>query len=216
MIFSQLKQTIRQSNDGYSGQQLIQWLDLEEDLNKEAYLLSGGTLRRLVLAMAFVGRNRTLILDEPTAALDPRVRRKVWDLILDSRKTKSLLITSHDFEEANKLSDQIYIISEGKTNRRLLWIPESGERRDVREERERISQVIRSGDFESYSLIVDKLTKRLNKRTVMPNGVSFVVKRGECMGLLGLNGSGKTSLFRVLTGDLETDSGNVWMASKSG
>ncbi|CAG2173151.1 unnamed protein product, partial [Oppiella nova] len=114
MIFSQLKQTIRQSNDGYSGQQLIQWLDLEEELNKEAYHLSGGTLRRLVLAMAFVGRNRTLILDEPTAALDPRVRRKVWDLIIDSRKTKSLLITSHDFEEANKLSDQIYIISEGK------------------------------------------------------------------------------------------------------
>ncbi|CAG2103679.1 unnamed protein product, partial [Medioppia subpectinata] len=114
MLFSRLKHAIRDSDDGYSGQELVRLLSLEKDLNKEAFHLSGGGLRRLVLSMALIGHNDVLVLDEPTAALDPRIRRQVWDLIIASRNAgKTVLITSHDFEEANLLSDQICIISEG-------------------------------------------------------------------------------------------------------
>ncbi|CAG2182836.1 unnamed protein product, partial [Oppiella nova] len=113
MIFSQLKQTIRQTSDGYSSDELIRRLDLEKDIDKETYQLSGGTLRRLVLGLALIGPNNVLILDEPTAALDPRVKRKVWDLIQGSGKRKTIIITSHDFEEANLLSDKICVISRG-------------------------------------------------------------------------------------------------------
>ncbi|CAG2106079.1 unnamed protein product, partial [Medioppia subpectinata] len=113
VLFSSLKETLRQSNSGYTGEHLIRLLDMESDLNKEAMKLSGGTLRRLVLAVALIGPNDILLLDEPTASLDPIVRRKVWDLIIDSRNTKTVLITSHHLEEANLLSDQICIISKG-------------------------------------------------------------------------------------------------------
>ncbi|CAG2181561.1 unnamed protein product, partial [Oppiella nova] len=113
-IFSQLKQTIRQTSDGYSSDELIRRLDLEENIDKEAYQLSGGTLRRLVLGLALIGPNNVLILDEATAALDPRVKRKVWDLIQESGKQKTIIITSHDFEEANLLSDKICVISRGR------------------------------------------------------------------------------------------------------
>ncbi|XP_054161712.1 phospholipid-transporting ATPase ABCA3-like [Oppia nitens] len=112
-IFSRLKQLIRNNNDGYTDKQLIQLLDLNKDVNKEAYQLSGGTLRRLVLAIAFIGPNDVLILDEPSAALDPKVTRKVWDLIRDSRKNKTILITTHHLDEANLLADQISIIAKG-------------------------------------------------------------------------------------------------------
>ena len=114
VLFDELKRILRQRSDGYTGQQLIKALDLESDLYKKAIKLSGGTLRRMVLAMALIGANDVLLLDEPTAALDPKVRRKVWDLIIDSRKSKTILITSHHLEEANLLSDQIVIISKGE------------------------------------------------------------------------------------------------------
>ena len=114
ILFGELKRILRQRSDGYTGQQLIKALDLELDLNKEAIKLSGGTLRRMVLAIALIGANDVLLLDEPTAALDPKIRRKVWDLIIDSRKSKTILITSHHLEEANLLSDQIVIISKGE------------------------------------------------------------------------------------------------------
>ena len=114
VLFNELKRVLRKRTDGYSGQQLIDALNLKSDVDKEAINLSGGTLRRMVLAMALIGPNDVLLLDEPTAALDPKVRQQVWDLIIDSRKTKSVLITSHHLEEANLLSDQIVIIVNGK------------------------------------------------------------------------------------------------------
>ncbi|CAG2162424.1 unnamed protein product [Oppiella nova] len=119
-LVSDLKQTLRESDSGYNGGHLIRLLNLESELNKEAFKLSGGTLRRLVLAVALIGPNDVLLLDEPTAALDPIIRRKVWDLILDSRNSKTVLITSHHLEEANLLSDQICIISKGN-NEELVY-----------------------------------------------------------------------------------------------
>ncbi|CAG2173938.1 unnamed protein product, partial [Oppiella nova] len=84
---------------------------------------------------------------------------------------------------------------------------------DVRQEYETVSQLIRSENFESVSLIVDKLSKSLNKNTTIPNEISFVVNKEECFGLLGTNGSGKTTTFRLLTGDLNADSGNAYLGS---
>ncbi|CAG2173939.1 unnamed protein product [Oppiella nova] len=71
----------------------------------------------------------------------------------------------------------------------------------------------RNENFESVSLIVDKLSKSLNKNTTIPNEISFVVNKEECFGLLGTNGSGKTTTFRLLTGDLNADSGNAYLGS---
>ncbi|XP_054163713.1 phospholipid-transporting ATPase ABCA3-like [Oppia nitens] len=374
LLFSCLKRLIRNSDDGYTEKQLIQLLDLNKDFNKEAYQLSGGTLRRLVLAIAFIGPNDVLILDEPSAALDPRVTRKVWDLIIDSRKNKTILITTHHLNEANLLADQICIISKGMVcfngstldmkkhfnsgyqlkicksielqtenqitqiigkytniqkiskkglidtqeviyelnfednhrfyemfseleekksilaisdialdmttlegsyakivstnnyqnfnnfetesnddnnfilknneiiNNKLslqlkpllyqlyilkkklsknneeesvqeLPLEDLTQSPDVRQEYEIVSQIIRNNDLNNVSLVVQNLNKMLNKTTIIPKSLSFVVNKGECFGLLGINGSGKTTTFRLLTGDLELDSGNAYLGS---
>ncbi|CAG2111016.1 unnamed protein product, partial [Medioppia subpectinata] len=63
------------------------------------------------------------------------------------------------------------------------------------------------------SLIADNLTKKFSKSVIIPNKLSFMVNKEECFGLLGTNGSGKTTTFRLLTGDLDRDSGNAYLGS---
>jgi len=76
--------------------------------------LSGGLRRRLEVAIAFVCGSRTVILDEPTSGVDPYNRMKIWDIILEFRKSRTILLTTHYLEEADVLSDRIAIIHQGR------------------------------------------------------------------------------------------------------
>ncbi|CAG2111015.1 unnamed protein product, partial [Medioppia subpectinata] len=87
------------------------------------------------------------------------------------------------------------------------------ENRTLRQEYENVSQIIRNGNFDNVSLIADNLTKKFSKSVIIPNKLSFMVNKEECFGLLGTNGSGKTTTFRLLTGDLDRDSGNAYLGS---
>ena len=60
----------------------VELLDKRKELSKN---LSGGMKRKLSVAMAFVAGSKTVILDEPTAGVDPYARRGIWDLLLKLR-----------------------------------------------------------------------------------------------------------------------------------
>lgn len=55
-----------------------------------------------------------MVLDEPTSGMDPESRRRVWDLLLMYRTTKTIIITTHFMEEADVLGDYIAIMANGK------------------------------------------------------------------------------------------------------
>jgi ABC-type multidrug transport system ATPase subunit len=76
--------------------------------------LSGGLRRRLEVAIAFVAGSKTVILDEPTSGVDPYNRMKIWDIILNFRVGRTILLTTHYLDEADILSDRIAIIHQGK------------------------------------------------------------------------------------------------------
>ncbi|XP_047231681.1 phospholipid-transporting ATPase ABCA1 isoform X2 [Girardinichthys multiradiatus] len=76
--------------------------------------LSGGMQRKLSVAIAFVGGSKVVILDEPTAGVDPYSRRGIWDLLLKYRKDRTIILSTHYMDEAELLSDRIAIISKGK------------------------------------------------------------------------------------------------------
>ncbi len=77
--------------------------------------LSGGMRRRLLIARALLHRPRLLLLDEPTIGLDPQVRQELWALIdLLRSEGVSILMSTHYIEEAERLCDQVTIMSHGK------------------------------------------------------------------------------------------------------
>ncbi|XP_054645244.1 phospholipid-transporting ATPase ABCA1-like isoform X2 [Dunckerocampus dactyliophorus] len=76
--------------------------------------LSGGMQRKLSVAIAFVGGSKVVVLDEPTAGVDPYARRGIWDLLLKYRKDRTIILSTHYMDEAELLGDRIAIISNGK------------------------------------------------------------------------------------------------------
>lgn len=77
--------------------------------------LSGGQQQLVNLAGALVGRPRLVFLDEPTAGLDPHVRRATWAVIRSLRDAgAAILLTTHDMDEAAALADQVWIMDQGR------------------------------------------------------------------------------------------------------
>ncbi|XP_029002815.1 phospholipid-transporting ATPase ABCA1 isoform X2 [Betta splendens] len=82
--------------------------------HEQAKNLSGGMQRKLSVAIAFVGGSKVVVLDEPTAGVDPYSRRGIWDLLLKYRKDRTIILSTHYMDEAELLGDRIAIISQGK------------------------------------------------------------------------------------------------------
>jgi ABC-2 type transport system ATP-binding protein len=94
---------------------LLERFDLGAVADRRAGGYSGGLRRRLDLAASLVGDPRVLLLDEPTAGLDPRSRQDLWDTLRDlvSQGTTALLTTQH-LDEADQLAGQVVVLDHGR------------------------------------------------------------------------------------------------------
>jgi len=98
-----------------SPEELLKRFGLEEKRNTFYSQLSGGQKQRLALAMALVNEPKVLFFDEPTAGLDPQVRREIYDIIEELKhEKKTIVMTTHYIEEAERLCDRVAIVDHGK------------------------------------------------------------------------------------------------------
>jgi ABC-2 type transport system ATP-binding protein len=93
---------------------LMDELGLNQEAHKLGRTLSGGMQRRLNLAMALVHDPEIVILDEPEVGLDPQSRVRVREYIKSLAKTKTIILTSHNMDEVDRLADRVAIIDHGK------------------------------------------------------------------------------------------------------
>ena len=75
--------------------------------------LSGGNKRKLSVAIALVGAPKLVLLDEPSAGMDPHARRQLWDVIVFVAQRSSVVLTTHHLEEVDVLAHRVGIMVDG-------------------------------------------------------------------------------------------------------
>ncbi len=142
-------------------EELLKRFGLEEKRNAFYSQLSGGQKQRLALAMALVNDPKVLFFDEPTAGLDPQVRREIYDIIEElKREKKTIVMTTHYIEEAERLCDRVAIVDHGKvvalgTPRELKSRAGSATRIEVRLSKPETDAALKSLEGAADARVVD-------------------------------------------------------------
>jgi ABC-type glutathione transport system ATPase component/ABC-type dipeptide/oligopeptide/nickel transport system permease subunit len=200
--------------------------------------LSGGMKQRVVIAMALANNPDILIADEPTTGLDVLVQKSILDLLLElkDRFNLSVILITHDLPMALNYSDKLAVMYKGemvdygpieevyhnprhfhtcalfnnfpRLDQPKIWNRNSGE-----EAPQEDALVVRGLSKTFYSRR-GLLGRALNPVTAV-KGVSFSVKPGEVIGIIGGSGSGKTTVSRLITGLEKADQGDILLDGQS-
>lgn len=201
-------------------------------LKKYPHEFSGGQRQRIMIAMALASEPQLLIADEPTTALDPSVQASILSLIQKLKKNRnmSVLFISHDLHVVKEIADFIVVMKSGSAVEQgnaeeVLNHPKHEYTRGLLACRptkkakgkslitlgnDRMEKTYSFSTNENILLNVEGLTKVYpGQTTPAVNHISFQIKQGETLGLIGESGCGKTSLSRMLMGLLAPTSGEV-------
>ncbi len=201
-------------------------------LKKYPHEFSGGQRQRIMIAMALASEPQLLIADEPTTALDPSVQASILELIkkLKNNRNMSVLFISHDLHVVKEIADFIVVMKSGSAVEQgnaedVLNNPQHDYTRGLLACRPSKSSKGKSlitlgndrdekhysfSESENILLRVEGLTKVFRGQSAAAvNNVSFNIKQGETLGLIGESGCGKTSLSRMLMGLLTPTGGDV-------
>uniref|UniRef100_A0A8C3R615 ABC transporter domain-containing protein n=1 Tax=Cyanoderma ruficeps TaxID=181631 RepID=A0A8C3R615_9PASS len=111
--FAEIK-GIKSKEVGQEVQNILELLDIGNIQDTQAEKLSGGQKRKLSIGIAMLGNPQVLLLDEPTAGLDPLSRHQVWSLLREQRAGRAILFSTQFMDEADILADRKAFISHGR------------------------------------------------------------------------------------------------------
>jgi lipooligosaccharide transport system ATP-binding protein len=182
-------------------EELLKFISLGHRRGDRVTNLSGGLVRRLVLARALINNPKLLILDEPTTGLDPQSRHQFWDR-LEELKTRGLtiLLTTHYMDEAYRLCDRLIIMDHGKilvegNPRDLVHTYVGKEVIEVEEPSDELKKWVGKHRFES-----ENLGHRLLIYSREGSGLFHTISKKYCTGGCNLRMATLEDVFLKLTG----------------
>ncbi|MBW2992574.1 ABC transporter ATP-binding protein [Candidatus Woesearchaeota archaeon] len=159
-----IKKKVREEYIDY----LLKLVSLREARDTISSSLSGGMQKRLTIACALIHNPKVLILDEPTADLDPYLRNKTWDVIRNIKKQgTTVILSSHFLDEVDLLCDRIAILHNGV----ILEIGTPDELKDKYSKNEEIELETEPGDY-------DRIQKNI-KKSNLP--ISKILRKADKM-----------------------------------
>jgi ABC-2 type transport system ATP-binding protein len=94
---------------------MLEQTALHERADDQAHTLSGGNRQRLNVAIGLLGNPTLLLLDEPSASLDPRQRGRLWEFLLAlASEGTTIVFTTHDVGEADRYAEQLVVLADGE------------------------------------------------------------------------------------------------------
>ena len=111
------------------------WDEVKDRLKKSALGMSGGQQQRLCIARALAVQPEVLLMDEPTSALDPISTSKIEDLVLELKKDYTIVMVTHNMQQATRISDQTVFfllgeVVEANKTELLFSVPQDKRRED--------------------------------------------------------------------------------------
>jgi len=203
---------LKPSHARQRARQLLDELGLTDKGNQQARFLSGGMRRRLNLILALVHAPEIVVLDEPEAGLDPQSRLRVREIIQSLARRKTVILTTHNMDEAERLADRVAIIDHGELL--VLDTPERLKQRlgagDVVEVRLAstggdLAQVKQALQFIISEIILDRVTNALQVRAMnavghLPVILDALADNGFQPGEVSLRANTLEDVFIQLTG----------------
>ncbi len=162
-----IRKDIRKKNTEY----LLKLVDLYDAKDTVGDSLSGGMQKRLSIACALIHNPKVLILDEPTADLDPHLRNQMWDIIKNINKQgTTVLVSSHFLEEVELLCDRVGVLHNGH----MLEVGTPDELKDRFSKNEEIHLETSPG---KYDVIYKKLRKNrsLAVKKMVNKGTKIII-----------------------------------------
>lgn len=224
-----------------SVEQSLDYVGMQKQRNNLVWALSGGQAQKLGLAAVIAMETPLIVLDEPTANLDPATTHSVHELILRLRNEgKSVILVTKDLDEFMAEADDLILLADGRViaqgaprdvvnkhgNKMLelgVWLPETTEIglrlkaqgqlkgqvpitvaetvEALKETRFQISPPTQQAERKDNVLVLAQNVEFAygNKFKAL-RGVSFDIKQGEIVAIVGQNGAGKSTLSKLLVG----------------
>ena len=152
--------------------ELLEMMGLTEKSNVLAAKLSGGMKRRLNICLALIHDPEILILDEPEVGLDPQSRILVRNFIKTLAQEKTIILTTHNMDEADRLSDRVAIIDHGK----LLLLDTPANLKKTIGEGDILEIKLAASETEKIDQVVGSLSKICDRVSVSDNTLIIKVK----------------------------------------
>ncbi|MBN8962756.1 MAG: ABC transporter ATP-binding protein [Rhizobiales bacterium] len=195
--------------------------------NAYPHQISGGQRQRVMIAMALVLKPQLIIADEPTTALDVTTQKQILKLIKDLQQAHGtgILFITHDFGVVAEIADRIAVLRLGELveqgpAKQILLNPQHPYTRKLiaavpaltpppEKPMSNEPVVLEAKDLRKTFAARGGFLSGKRKPVMAVKDLSFQLRRGETLGVVGESGSGKTTVSRIVTRLLESDSGEV-------